>query len=100
MPIPLNGMCAYMNVGTYVLYNIIGMNQQYTRSAGSRYDSLGKKYLVRCARNALGLAELQRDREVEKRSIKSLQELSDYAVDWFLVSPGLTLRGLDLCRKG
>ena len=40
------------------------------------------------------------DREVGKRSIESIQKLSDHAVDGFLVSPGLRLRGLELRPTG
>ena len=52
-------------------------------------------------KNARGLQCWLEKREVGKPSIECIQKLSDHAVDWFLVSPGLTLRGsLDLRRQG
>ena len=47
-------------------------------------------------KNARGLQLELEKREVGKPSIECIQKLSDHVVDWFLVSPGLRLRGLDL----
>ena len=44
-------------------------------------------------KNARGLQRWLEKREVGKPSIECIQKLSDHAVDRFLVSPGLTLRG-------
>ena len=70
-------------------------------SAGSRYDSLGstraaKKMHAGCRQRWL------EKREVGKPSIECVQKLSDHAVDRFLVSPGLKLRGSIVlgCRTG
>ena len=67
----------------------------FSRSAGFRYDSLGSTRAAK-NKNARGLQRIMATvgkREVEKPGIECIQKLSDHAVDWFLVSPGLTLRG-------
>ena len=44
-------------------------------------------------KNPRGLQRKLGKREVGKPGIECIQKLSYHAVDWFLVSPGLTLRG-------
>ena len=51
-------------------------------------------------KNARGLQRKQGKREVGKPGIECIQKLSYHAVDWFLVSPGLTLRGFRSSYNG
>ena len=64
-----------------------------TRTVGGVSLWLARQHAGRKKKNARGLAGLQLEkREVGKPCIESIQKLSDHAVDWFLVLPGLTLR--------
>ena len=67
-----------------------------TRSAGFRYDSFGSTRAQKKKMHTGAAAMHRKKLEVGKPGVESMQKFSDHAVDWFLVSPGLTLRGLDL----
>ena len=57
-------------------------------STESHYDLLDS---TRAAKKIKCTRDAARNKEVVIPSIEFIQKLSNHAVDWFLVSPGLTL---------